>query len=295
MKTTFLFILMAGVLSVVSCNKKDDFKGEIEVFDPPLLLDATPVQAKVKQMYTKYNVLFKPTFDLIDYSWNWENKVAQTASNVAGLRYTQADGNYVIPVIDSVEKWVFNVFPDEFSKEYIPLNILLTDTMENKLTSGLTQVHRIYEGYITTNYILLSYVSSRFDAQKNKRFLKESWLSLFVEKMMVRLPVPSQFAPISLVGYGKTTLTNAEDVMVQYAMLKKGRNKQTASTATSAWSRVTMAQDFGDFVAFIVYTPEEEKQLAYAKNANIQTKVTLVKEYFRQNFGFELPYLPTAP
>lgn len=83
--------------------------------------------------------------------------------------------------------------------------------------------------------------------------------------------------------------------MVNYALLKKGRTKQVTSSATSGWNRVFLPQDVGDYVAFIVYTPDSEKQLAYTKNAKIQIKVNLIKTYFMEKFGITLPYLPIAP
>jgi len=295
MKFSFIiFILLTGTL-LLSCNKKDNFNGTIDVFDPPQLSDATPVKAKVKEMFNKYGVLFKPEFSLIEYTYNWENNVAQTDATSTGLRYTPAVEEYVIPVIDSVDSWVFKVLGEEFTKKYMPLNILLTDTIVNKQLNGTTLVHRMYEGYIATNYILLSYVSERFDDNKDKRFLRDAWLSLFIEKVLPKLPAPTAFAAISEAGYAKASFTNAEDVMVNYALLKKGRTKQTTGTATSAWGKVTVGQDFGDFVAFIVFTPDDEKELAYSKNPNILTKVNLVKEYFETNFNITLPYIPTNP
>lgn len=292
MKRRFTYLLLlCGIIALASCRKSDDFT-EITVFDAPDLQGNTPVKLKVKQMYDTYNVLFKPEFELAEYTWDWNAKIQQTEANQAGLRYTPAKEAYVIPVVDSIERWVFKVFPLEFSKKYMPLNILLTDTMENKY-SGTPLVHRIYEGNIAINYILVSYVSERFEAQKTKRLLRESWLSLFVEKMLIRFPVPTDFATISTAGYAKWGFSNAEDVMTNYALLKKGRTKNGAS-ATSNWSNVTIGQDFGDFVAFIVYTPEAEKQLAYVKNKDIIRKVNLVKTYFKENFDIELPYIPIA-
>lgn len=293
MKKAQLIVLIAAVL-MLSCNKKDDFKENIEVFGPPVFANATPAGVKIKEMYTKYNVYFQPEFEEIKYTWNWENRISQTAANVTGLRYTPADLSYVLPVIDSVDSWVFKVFPYEFSKTYMPLNILMTDTMVNKFVSGTTVVPRIYEGFIATNYILVPYVSNRFEAQKTKRLLRDAWLSLFVEKISLRIGIPAEFAAVSMTGYGKASFTNAEDVMTLYALLKKGRTKQTTSSATSAWNKTTVAQDFGDFVAFIVYTPDSEKEAAYAKNAAIRQKVNIIKTYFLERYGVTFPYIPIA-
>lgn len=295
MNKKLIYILLSGFLVfLISCSKKDDFKGTIKVFDAPDLEGNSPVQLKVKNMYETYNVLFKPSFTLEEYSWNWNSTIKQTEGNVVGMRYTPAKEDYVIPVIDSIENWVFKVFPFEFSKKYMPLNILLTDTLENKFLFINQIVHRIYEGNIATNYIVVSYVSERFDLVKGKRLLPESWLSLFVEKTLTLLPPPVEFSKVSTAGYAKLTFTNAEDVMRNFALLKKGRTKQNSGLATAAWTRVSIEQDFGDYVAFIVYTPETEKQLAYAKNPDILKKANLVKSYFRENFQIELPYLPKS-
>lgn len=286
-----LLILIGFNIFLASCSKRDDFVGQIKTFDAPVFKENDPIDMKRKQMYNTYNVLFKPTFELEEYSWNWDTKIKQTESNVVGMRYTPAKESFVIPVIDSIESWVFKVFPIEFSKMYMPLNILMTDTLENKY-SFINIVHRIYEGNIATNYILVAYVSERFNEVKDLRLLPESWLSLFVEKFLPRLPAPTEFAKISKDGYAKLSFTNAEDVRVNYALLKKGRTKQNTGLPTSAWNRVTLGQDFGDYVAFIVYTPDEEKEIIYSKNPNILRKVNLVKSYFKDNFQIELPYLP---
>jgi len=291
-----LFLLSTfAFVTFTSCDKSDPFEGHIEVFPPPALSDATPTGKKIKDMFEKYGVVFKHEFELKEYTWNWDVVVAQYGPSETGMRFSPADPNYVIPVIDSVDKWVFKIFPEQFSKKYLPLNILMVDTLANRYTSGANVVHRMFEGNIAANYIVISYVSSRFDDVKNGRMLRESWLSLFVEKMLPKWPSINDFAKISVTGYDKITFTNAEDVMVNYALLKKGRTKQNSGTATAAWNKTTPAQDFGDFVAFIVYTPDAEKELAYAKNPLIRTKVGIVKEYFKDNFNIDLPYIPTNP
>ncbi len=279
------------LLLLSSCHKEDNFTETVEVFSRPEPSGDTPVGLKIKEMYERYNVLFKPVFDTAEYTWDWSKSVAQTKPNETGLRYTPAKIDYVIPVIDSVKSWVFESFPYEFSKAHMPLNILLTDTLGNKF-AGVPMIYRMYEGNVASNYILLSYVSERFNTEKNKRTLRECWLSLFVEKMMVSFPTPYAFAAVNTSGYAKVIMTNAEDVMVNYAMLKKARTKQIAGTATASWGKVTLQQDFGDFVAFIVFTPEAEKQLIYAKNSDIKKKADLVKTYFKTNFGITLPYRP---
>lgn len=191
MRTNYISIFVI-ITALAACSKSDPFNGKPEVIEQPGFSEATPVDARVKALFNTYNVHFRPQFGLSDYTWNWDQQVRQSLAEETGLRYTPADLNYAIEVMDSVENWVLKVFPLEFSKKYMPLNILMTDTMENKQLSGTTLVHRLYEGYIATNYTLISYVSPRFDEQKSKRLLRESWLSIFIEKIYPKLPTLRQ-------------------------------------------------------------------------------------------------------
>ena len=50
----------------------------------------------------------------------------------------------------------------------------------------------------------------------------------------------------------------------------------------------TYAQDFGDYVAFMLLANEKEKAELYAKNENVKKKVGLVNDYFLKNFGIVL-------
>ena len=293
-------LLIFGFLFLpAACSKSDPFKGNIELFPPPGFSENTALDSKMKEMYDRYNVLFRTEFTKADLNWNWAKpKVFVNNPGIPGSSYyTVADKNYAIEVIDSVESWIFKTFPPEFSKKYMPLNIFLVDTLLEvsiQLTDQGNYFAQMSEGEITTNYTLVPYVSSRFDDEKNKRMLRDSWLSLFVEKLYPQIPYPKQFAAISTKAY-EIFYRSTEDVMAKYAILKPGRKKRVYPETYSPWYPTTLAQDFGDFVAFIVFTPEEEKQLAYSKNANILTKVNLVKSHFKTHFNIELPYKPMKP
>ncbi|MCA5003999.1 hypothetical protein [Sphingobacterium bovistauri] len=299
----FKDIIFSALLTIlmVGCDKSEPFDGEVEVFERPKFNTSIASGKKMQEMYEKYNVLFISEYKLEDIRYDWNEILEFNTSETSYYTISPANESYVVATIDSVESWVLSAFPLEFAKKYSPLNIVLADTMSRKyattfntVTQKYNVVHQLYEGFITKNNTILSSVSPRFDEVKSKRILREAWMSLFIERMFNQLPAVSDFAPISQEAYARSSFPNADDVMAKYALVKRSRLKQTGSSATSTWGKVTLAQDFGDFVAFIVYTPDAEKQVAYSKNANIFKKVNIVKAYFKENFNIELPYRPIA-
>ncbi len=297
MKDFLIFIIcLMSAIFISSCQSKDDYKGDFEMIEEEPSFSSTPAGLKAQEMYNKYGVIFKTEFTYEEFSWDWDNIRTCNATGTTGYRYTAADLNFAGEVMDSVDKWVFQIFPEEFIAGNMPIKILMADTICNRFTYLGKIVARILEGDLADNYTMIGYTSSRFTTAKKTRTLIESWVSLFVEKMVIaeRLTVPSQFIELSRTGYAKLSFTNSENVVTNYGILKKGRMKQNTGSATAAWYATTPAQDFGDFVAFIVYVPDEEKETYYAKNAIVKTKANIVKKYFLDNFDIELPYIPKS-
>jgi hypothetical protein len=295
MKKSFIYIFIVQLVLVTSCQSKDDYKGEFEMtVQRPEFNTSTPAGLKASQMFDKYGVIFKSEFTEEEFSFDWSNIRTNYAPGTTGYHYTSANNDYAVEVMDSVDKWVFNIFGTSFISQNMPVNILLADTMCYRYTYSSKIVVRMLEGDIASNYTMLGYTSSRFTAAKKTRTLIESWVSLFIEKMVSagNLSIPSAFSAVSATGYEQLSYTNSLDVVTTYAILKKGRQKQKTGSTTASWYNTTVAQDFGDFVAFIVYVPDSEKATYYTKNANVQTKVNIVKDYFSSKLGITLPYLP---
>lgn len=296
MRTTILLFALTTVLFWSSCRKDDAFKGEAITLPKPSFDTETVLGQKAKTMYETYDVYFRTDFTAEDFGWDWTKMVHVAKPGGTGVSYTKADVSKGVEIIDSVDNWVFKIFPIEFSKKYMARTVLMVDTME-RILSGLDDKmeHIMYEGYMLNNYLMIPYVSSRFDPLKDKRLLRESWLSLFIEKATVGMPaIPLAFSESSQAGYNQVSMWNTTDVTKTYAILKRARTKERSILTASlqGWDMTTKEQDFGDFVAFIVYTPEAEKQQTYLKNVNIEKKVKVVKQYFKENFDIELPYKP---
>jgi hypothetical protein len=283
------------LLAFSSCASNDEYKGTFEMSEErPVFNVSDPAGAKAQEMYTEYGVIFRPGFTFEEFYWDWNNTLSCYPTGTTGFRYTDADPAYAAEVMDSVESWVFDVFPKSFVQGNMPIKILMADTLCNRFSYRSAIVVREWDGNITANYTIIGYTSSRFTQLKSQRALVENWLSLFVEKMVNsgRLSVPARFTELSATGFAKASFTNSEDVVANYGILRKSRKKQNTGSTTASWYKTEPAQDFGDFVAFIVYTPDNVKQTYYAKNEVVLVKENIVKDYFKEAFNVELPRLP---
>jgi len=293
MRKIYTLLLLSVLL--FSCSLKDEFDSVIEMTEKQPTFDVTTEYGQaIKSMFDKYGLLFNPSFTLEEFKWDWSTINSVYGPNTTGFRYTNGNTSYVKEVIDSVNKWVFRIFPDSFITGKLPRKIYMCDTLCNRYLLSNNIVYRWYTGEIKTNFMMIGYVSDRFNTEKKKRSFIESWVSLFVERMVSssNLSIPTSFTDLSTDGYAKVTFTNAEDVVTSYGLLKKGRTGQNTGSATAAWNKTTPAQDFGDFVAFIIYVPESEKQTTYNKNVKVKQKVDIVKDYFKSVYKIDLPYWP---
>lgn len=323
-----LAILLAGLLP--ACDRADDCD-PVEVMGATGLSDATPLDARIKEIYEQYNVLFKYDFDIQEYEYNW-------TESLSAIPYTPADPACAKDVIDAIEEKVFRLFPDGFIRKYLQPNILLADSVKMEYSAENwddgSEVISWYTltGNISKNNMTIGQVNPSFKA--DAAGLQEAWISLFIERMMLNKnfwPHPTEFEQVN--GGGTTFLGcywdgNYDLVQTwmgsypeghssekfqwwEKGILKPGRlgcsgyvSMMDGLLEMYTYTKGTLEQDFGDYAAFIMTkTPAEkeafwqtirEKAAKQEYDADevlgmMQTKVRLVQEYFRKNFGFELP------
>lgn len=275
-----LFLFCLGFLGILSCADNDDeSRLGFELPERPVLSDNTPTNAKIKQLYEKYGIHFRYEFPKEDFTWDWTTQLSNP-------KYSPALEGRVLDAIDFIEENVFSIFPDTFLKRYLPFNVLMTDTLSGSYSP--------WHGTIASNYLGLGKIGTLWESA-DKEVLRDSWISLFVEKMLGNWTYPADFAKISYDGYNPKSGTISiqyypatVDVVQTYALLKSGRRGFYNSNGRNVYC-TSLGQDFGDFVAFIAYKKPSEKEEYYAKNSLIKTKVELLQEYFHQQFGFRLP------
>lgn len=277
-----LFMVLWGSL-VVACIDEDASTPDVVVSSQIVLSDDTPVNAKIKAMYEKYGSYFIYRFEDLDLRYDWS-----TLMTIPTYKYAK-EAN-IVETLDFLDEEVLGELPLELRK-YISFHVYLTDS--------LWGTYNEWDGHLLNSKLVLGRVGERF-ASLDKKELQETWLSLFIERMLNIWPVPTEFAKISDDGYNPshtlssgtiitdTYLASSTDIIKSYAILKFGRKGKYNSSGTRL-HLTSYAQDFGDYVAFILLKSKEEKELYYTKNEHVKKKVDLVKEYFLENFGVVLP------
>lgn len=259
-----LFLSFMFCLTLLSCVDNDDISGTVDIFDKPVIKnDGGPLDTKIVSLYEKYNTYFKYEFEHNEYRWNWTSEQLE--------EYSFADVDRVEEMLDFIISNVYEVFPEKFSKQYMPYKVLMVDTLENSLSGMLY-------GDIGVNYVVVADVSDRLD-DVDKEDLKVNLLSLFVEEMFSKLVYPEKFSQVSLEGYALPSLKNIDPN--DFAFLKRERVTDRKAP--------TVMQDFGDFVAMIVYLSQEEKEELFEKNFFIKKKMELVIKYFKDYYNITLP------
>ena len=276
-----LFVVLWGYLMIACVD--EDASTDVNVPSQIVLSDDTPVNAKVKEMYEKYGSYFIYKFDDLDLRYDWSTLITLP-------KYKYPKENCIIDVLDFLDTEVLGILPTELRK-YISYNVYLTDSLWGSYNE--------WTGHLLKSKLILGRVGERF-VDLDKKELRDAWLSLFVERMLDSWPEPTEFAQISNDGYNPSVtlpsgtvsknayLASSTDIVGKYAILKFGRKGKYNSSGTRLHV-TTFAQDFGDYVAFIMFKSQEEKEAYYAKNENVKRKVDLVKEYLLTNFHVVLP------
>ncbi len=269
MKYVIIILFLIAIPALLSCSGEDDT--DILLPERPELSDDTPANAQIKELYEQYGIWFRYGFPPETFTYDWSDHLTEP-------EYTPADENNVSEALDSICSWVFDVFPHQFLAAYLPLNALLTDS--------LTTSYSVLDGHLATNYIALGRVGKQFGKQ-DMNHLREAWVSLFIEKMVIsRWEYPVEFASFSPEAYRELAYKTGIDLTVRYALLKSGRTGLYNNRGDL--SPTTYAQDFGDYVAFILYRNAIQKKEYYEKNEKVKRKEDSVQDYFYRNFGFRL-------
>lgn len=315
MKKVILFISIVAIcLGFSGCQLDDPYNGDLPTIDEPTFDTSTEAGRKCKYMYDTYGVYFNYDFSLEFYKYNYNQQISYADPNDPeshGQSYTPAKVDYVVEMLDSIEQNVFKVLPKDLVKNFMTTNVLLTAKIGYKKGTTFTN----YVGTMATNYLLIGNVAIEMRGLWKTREYKQRMLSMFVERMLVNMPYPYDFEnayPDHVKGDDtRKMIQDVNNPLIEYYIPMYSFVKNSRVQDGTFYPFPTALQDFGDFVAFIVYTPEQEKRTDYYERVNapiivnnvittdrkdyentIENKVEMVKRYFKDNFDAELPMIP---
>ena len=202
MKTFRYYIAAFAALSLAACDMSDP-GGPVELRLGGAREGSNPeANARIAQMNETYGVIIQYEFDEATFAWNWTEMLPSD-----GMPYTPADPDAVVAVLDFLENKVFSVFPEGLIEKNLQPTILLVDEMQRAFEWGWDwyfqpTVRRTafnnLSGNTTRTSLVLAGVNSSFDPDDEE--LKEAWISLIIERMMMagsRWPRPAEFIRVT--------------------------------------------------------------------------------------------------
>lgn len=267
-----LLCLAFGLL-MISCGEDADLS--VDVPPPPELDSNTVWDARIKELYERYGIWFRYDVPQKEVLYNLYGDV------ISGLAYTEVDKQRIPEFLDLLTDLLFDRLPEPFLKEHLPMNVLLFDEFRTS--------ERMLDGYITANATMFAKIGGQMD-EADPDELHNGWISLLFEKMLAGWEYPTAFAEISKEGYEQFIFWDDEDITEEYALLRRDRT----GLAEELFTVTSVAQDFGDYVAFTLNFTPAQKEAYYRKNAGVKQKEELIQQYFHKQFGFRLP-IKTEP
>lgn len=332
MKLKIKYITLLALLFAVSaCNDSDEYAGDpTTVFDRPKFDTSTPEGAKIKEIYDQYGLYIQTDVKAEDYWYDYSTIASYCTdpATIGGYRVVPCKPSNVMPILNNIKTKVFDVLPKELIKKYMPINIFLTDSSGYNTSLYPLEEYRFclqYGTMNTNNLFLSSCVNKSFKTTDTKLDLSQiqdtrdyamRMLALFVERMMVNMPLPEKYAAIfdaaSKEGNANNTTTtpstsavtnirkadNDPDTKnyIRYGFVMNGRNW---TNIDGPFPAPKIKEDFAQYVAFIVYMPDHVKKTFYSRRFNpnfpnrINEKENLVRNYFK-SLKITLPYIPIS-
>lgn len=342
MKHFKFFILLAFFATAfVACDLSDPG----DEVPPPAgfdLVDDSPAGERIKQAIEDYDMLFRYQFSDVEYGYNWTGSI--TSLSYTPATDQEAIIKVIDYIEDEVFSIFPEGFIKQYMPPTVLLVDSLK--MHYKHNDQLSDPVVTYEydysiaGNVTAGNLVVANVNSRFNNPPSAT-LKGELVSLFVERLLANANVawPEKFVALTDSIYGTsipslvynsnypywdgdfsaiktwTALTEGYTGWWGRGILNMGRlgNMSYSGQAYGSimitsygYARGTAAQDFGDYVAFILTKTPAEKQAFYDTVAAvpvpdarypeggpiavsaIKRKVQLVKDYFKENFNVEL-------
>lgn len=297
MKNIKYYLLFLAIGFSVACNRADDGDLDFDTLEKPILSDATTYDAKIKSIYENYNLYLDYRITQEDLEYNWVDKFNWSSSDIS-WEYEAPDMDYVLPVASFYEEKVLQVIPRELTLHHAKHRVGLVGRFhkpipedEDDENSPIALDVEI-NGWTSYGYLALGLVGPQFDTY-DKEELQRSWISLTIEGMMDAMPYPGDFYAVSADVYD-TYVPMLDDIAEfnENGILKMHRAGPVGDWFGMGYyyNSFSQAQDFGDYVAYILLADKAEKDATRALSSAglIEKKEQLVQEYFKRNFGFEL-------
>lgn len=279
-------------LAIAGCDKEDDLVLTAEpenVYGPHTLPQGDhDYDARIVDMYTRYNTLVLYKFTKRDFFWSagqdirwwYEEKMNRTRP---GYDATPAGEAHVGRQLELLEKCFLNYFPDTLLAHTLPFKILLTDRImympgyNARPDSTKLQYPDVSEAF---DYLAIAWgnETNRTITPAQIAKLKQALCHMFLKRCITygKIAVSQEFANATVYS---TAITDAN--MYTYGIFKKGVK--------------SLAADWEAYIEKIISTPRAELEAvggilnpAVDKNGKIRKKYNIITFYFIDTYNISL-------
>lgn len=290
MKHLYIFTFIIASL-LLSCDNEENIYVELE--NGKNFIDNNPegeVQEYIYDFYKKYSRVILTNPDTTDYRYNFTsiNKIlleTPVNKNIYKEELTSEETTILMDGFDFLNEVFFDLYSDEFKKDFFPSSIQLADVIK-KWDWGYDTITPL--AYASRNFIAISGINkdlkSMTEAKKNEykeKINTKFWynhLLLGVEK----LKIPDSFYAISKKYYGSD-----EPDSDWMGDIEKAHNR--GFIKGTVWGMYIMdSEDIYSYIENIFKIDRTEFDELREKYPNIKLKYEILRETILKDFNFDI-------
>ena len=324
----YLPIFVAALLfvSAASCDRSDP-DGSITIPEKPMFDTSTAVGQQAQHIYDTYGLYCHWDFKSDDYIYELTSTSSANYTEVDNmdnmaefLTAFEEKALKVLPIEIVKQSFAHLFICNEIQDQYSKRTYTSTYLYDDESVTALIPME------VKTLGVALGFAGSKW-AEADMELLQLRWIEAIFETMLNNAPTPTAFNQIALVDVMDITDNNIYGTNytacqqwgwwcikggdagkeggyqydwglldppytgLNYIAYRDGEEVQERSTmGYSRWydSGYTAAMDFATYAAFILLKPTAYMDDLCSKYPLVNQKVQLVKEYFLENFNYEL-------
>ena len=261
-----------------SCHKEDKLSPQIEI-EPQYVLphgtNATALDNAIYDFYQTYNTYVVYDYPEKEYKWVWTSPLSLTIYPVEEENLPTY-GSGLMDLID--EKWL-SLYPEDFLREALPYQILLTQGNSTNDTS-----------YVTANKVNYMAVGMKMDKWNAldtdpniKLMFQRQVMTIFATSYYSKIPHSSEYEAVNAADYGQIIPNSGtKETTRNIAMYTLGLFYRKTTMGP------TVDEDFGACTAFIATNSWTRINYVFNTFPATKTKALFMIRHCRDVLGWDI-------
>ena len=280
----FTVICLFCAIAFVGCDKEDNISSELGVNDMKPIDSSDPLDHYIYELYNNYGSYMLTEYDSLTYQWDF--------SVLKKVKFTlQDDKEILLKGIKHIEDAFINLYPEDFKKKYLPIKILLADSINETKSNGATDkfsesgvaylaIGRLHEG--------IEDISAEVFNESKAAINYNFWMGYLMANG--KLKIPDAFFKPSEGYYHVNLKTLSENAGKPIDPKKYGfwaDNKGNPNGTYTFWTPDNDI-DVEQFFEMILSHTKEEMTLLMEGYPKMQDKYNILVSHIQNQFHFDI-------